>query len=406
MSELIQQNDNRATIRWKLLTGVSALALAVSSANMARAEDTDHPLIWIELGGEIDMMQGLSRPFTAPFMSVTPQSKPGITPAEPDVYAGSIFLDNQKPPKFDFGFDGSISFQPQDSDWIFDAAIRYGRAHTSEHKHQQGAAAYAPKYNFLVGTTDAFPLLAAPLADVKTRDDEKHMILDFSAGKDLGMGMFGPNSESTISAGVRFAQFVDKTDTSISARPGIGYIVRPHSFFGFPKVTFYQYSLTGHADRSFKGVGPSLSWKASAPIAGNAEDGELSLDWGINGALLFGRQKARVDHKTKDSHLTQAYCSHPYTSGGINYCGYPGYTSRYQAAYPTRERHQRRSHSVMVPNLGGFAALTAQFRDAKVSIGYRYDTFLSAMDTGIDTRKTSNLTFNGPYVSISVGLGD
>ena len=53
MSELIQKNDNRATIRWKLLTGASALALTayVSSAGMAKAEDTDRPPIWIELGG-------------------------------------------------------------------------------------------------------------------------------------------------------------------------------------------------------------------------------------------------------------------------------------------------------------------------------------------------------------------
>ena len=41
MSELIKNNDNRATIRWKLLTGASALALTayVSSAAVAKAED-------------------------------------------------------------------------------------------------------------------------------------------------------------------------------------------------------------------------------------------------------------------------------------------------------------------------------------------------------------------------------
>ena len=41
MSELIQKHDNRATIRWKLLTGASALALTayVSSTAMAGAED-------------------------------------------------------------------------------------------------------------------------------------------------------------------------------------------------------------------------------------------------------------------------------------------------------------------------------------------------------------------------------
>jgi hypothetical protein len=31
---------------------------------------------------------------------------------------------------------------------------------------------------------------------------------------------------------------------------------------------------------------------------------------------------------------------------------------------------------------------------------------MNAFDRGIDTHKTSNLTFNGPYASISIGLGD
>ena len=57
-------------------------------------------------------------------------------------------------------------------------------------------------------------------------------------------------------------------------------------------------------------------------------------------------------------------------------------------------------------NFGGFAGLSWKSDHAKVSIGYRYDTFLNAMDTGIDAAKKSNLTFNGPYASISVGLGD
>ncbi len=60
--------------------------------------------------------------------------------------------------------------------------------------------------------------------------------------------------------------------------------------------------LSGHAERSFKGVGPSLSWEGSAALAGNKEDGELALDWGMNGALLFGRQQAKTDHMTSAYH--------------------------------------------------------------------------------------------------------
>ena len=60
MSELINARDNRATIRWKLLTSASALALTayVSCGSVARAEDTDRPTIWIELGGQMESVTG------------------------------------------------------------------------------------------------------------------------------------------------------------------------------------------------------------------------------------------------------------------------------------------------------------------------------------------------------------
>ena len=49
MSELIQKTDGRGEIRWKLLAGVSALALAahMASTTQARAEDADRPTVWI-----------------------------------------------------------------------------------------------------------------------------------------------------------------------------------------------------------------------------------------------------------------------------------------------------------------------------------------------------------------------
>lgn len=37
---------------------------------------------------------------------------------------------------------------------------------------------------------------------------EKHMILDFTLGKDIGIGLFGTSGTNTIAAGVRSVQFV------------------------------------------------------------------------------------------------------------------------------------------------------------------------------------------------------
>ena len=77
------------------------------------------------------------------------------------------------------------------------------------------------------------------------------------------------------------------------------------------------------------------------------------------------------------------------------------YAKTYDNPHPVN-----RSRSVTVPKLGGYAGLSWQTDHAKVSLGYRYDAFLDAMDMGIDARKTSDMTFQGPYASISFGLGD
>ena len=64
-----------------------------------------------------------------------------------------------------------------------------------------------------------------------------------------------------------------------------------------------------------------------------------------------------------------------------------------------------RSRFVTVPNLGGFAGASFRFSGAKVSLGYRADFFFGAMDGGIDTRKSEDIGFYGPFATISVGLG-
>ena len=58
------------------------------------------------------------------------------------------------------------------------------------------------------------------------------------------------------------------------------------------------------------------------------------------------------------------------------------------------------------PMSAALLGLSWRVQDFKVSMGYRADFFFGAMDTGIDAAKKSNTTFNGPYASISVGLGN
>ena len=381
MSELIQSHDNRATIRWKLLTGASALALIgyVSATAAVRAEDSDRPSLWIELGGHMEMAQGLSSPFTAPFTLLTPT---------PDPYRGESPTSAQRAPRYSLGLDGEISFRPEDSDWSFSAGIRYGRSHANRHVHAQTTI---PQTTKSVCITPQYCLsyhnfhLFNKVADTKALHSERHAVLDFQASKDIGLGLLGRDGASSISAGVRIAQFTEKMAVDIYARPDVG-IAFPTYYHVIARDSFNQYFLHAHAARSFKGIGPSLSWSASTALAGNAQDGEIMLDWGVDPAILFGRQKARTAHTTSGYH-------------------FEGISTR-PPLYPARYNHSTRARSVAVPNLGGSLGVSVKYPNAKISIGYRYDTFLSAMDTGIDTAKKSNLTFNGPYASISIGIGN
>lgn len=378
MSELINTNDNRTTIRWKLLTGASALALTASLASVAKADEADHPQVWIEMGGQLDHLGGQPSPFMPAFFSL----------ASPAVLQPMV--DSQQPSLWAFGGEGKITLTPEGSDWIFSAGMRYGRSNNTHHEHHQSPFVSVEKYllPFIQPTTK--PLFRAVFSDAAASSRETHAVLDFMAGKDVGLGMFGGKGSSIVSAGVRFAQFTSKANTSLYARPVLETNIRTPIPGKYRAAhPFYQtYTAVLHTERNTHAVGPSLSWEASLPIAGNGADSELTFDWGINGAVLFGRRNANIHHQT--------------TSGYY----YLYFGSNYRASKTTLTVHRKESHTAVIPNVGGFAGLSLKFPNAKVSIGYRADVFLNAMDTGYDAVKKSNLSFNGPYASISIGLGD
>jgi hypothetical protein len=136
-----------------------------------------------------------------------------------------------------------------------------------------------------------------------------------------------------------------------------------------------------------------LSWSGSSPLAGNADTAELAFDWGVNGAVLFGRQKSRTSHETIGN------------DGYITFNVGAGQQPRRVVQYHRNPPPITRSRSVAVPNLGGFAGMSLKFPNAKVSLGYRADFFFGAMDAGIDARHTGDMAFHGPFAKVSVGLG-
>jgi hypothetical protein len=356
MNELIQKTDNRATIRWKLLTSASALALAayVSSAEIAMAEDAGHPQIWIELDSQFARQQASDETFLPPFLLSSQfdgASQVGRIP-------GSMWDNGAK-----------ISFQPSGSDWILSAAIRYGKVSRHSSQHQLTAQSSA-KYNF-----NAYQ-------NFNALNQESHTIVDFQVGRDVGLGKFGSGGSSVLSTGLRFAQFKSRSNFSVQSQP-------TNSVF-----TYYRFYASFDAQRKFEGVGPSLSWDASATIAGNTDDSRISLDWGVNGALLFGRQSTQSHHQSSKFDLPY----HAYISSHVVF--HP-HELIYRHSEPSA-----RSRNVTVPDLGGFAGVSWRSANAKVSFGYRADMFFGAIDGGIDARKSENRGFYGPFASISVGVGD
>jgi hypothetical protein len=155
--------------------------------------------------------------------------------------------------------------------------------------------------------------------------------------------------------------------------------------------TKYKIFTPGHGSAavmdgadSLRALGPSLSIKNTTGLLGTVDDGQLALDWGVNAAVLFGRQKANINH-----HSTVLIKNGDYTGAVIPY------------PHVTRSR----SRMVTIPNIGGFAGLSYRFTNAKISAGYRADFFFGAKDGGLDIRRTTDVGFHGPYATISIGLG-
>jgi hypothetical protein len=379
MSELNRVQNGQMDFRRRLLTTASALALLAMARGVdpayAADQDADRPLMWIDLGGQLSRLDDGQEAFSAAFPN---------SPSRPSVFSPSQKF--ERPPLYSLDEYGKFSFQPEASDWVVSAAVLYGRSSSSMHVHQQTH----PTTPVITVNASAirFPPIAEKFADTLSQNDERHLIADFQVGKDVGLGMFGGrDGSSTIGLGIRFAQFNTKSNIALKSDPDWHRSSKYFAGYNFPKYQIYHSNAASAvADRSFHGIGPALSWNASAPLAGNANGAQIALDWGVNAAFLFGRQKVVLRH-----HVTGEYKA-------------KGYSYRHVTYQPTPV-NVTRVRTVTVPNFGGFAGLSFRYADAKLSFGYRADLFFHAMDGGIDTRRSENRGFYGPFASVSVGIG-
>ena len=399
-------NKMNAHIRWKLLASASAAVLIATACDSTVAfagdDESGQPQVWLELGAQLERASGGDGAFSPAFYSRI--QSPIDSPAK---------IVDELP--WSLGPEGKISFRPEGSDWVFSGGIRYGRAKSHRSTHQVSHPPqktdvekyilqhyYSPGgnyYYFKFKCCQTNKVTPDPnYADVQSLHQESHLVLDFQAGKDVGLGLFGSHSTSTVSAGVRFAQFKTRSDIAVKARTDLqlynDFAHPPLSYYATPSQHKYllvtghrEFSLTAASERSFKGFGPSLSWEASTTIAGNPETSQLTFDWGVNAALLFGKQKSKTHHQSSGSYQKGKYSS-------------------VVSSYNHPLKHSTRSRNVTVPNVGGMAGFSIKFPIAKVSVGYRADIFFNAMDSGWDAAKKQNRSFMGPFATISIGLGN
>jgi hypothetical protein len=384
MSELTHSNAKTGDLRWQLLTTASALALLTSviGHSVHAAEDADRPTVWVELGGQLERIDRGQEIF-APGFVVAHETAPYNTVSP---------LTAQKLPRYGFGGEGKITFAPAGSDWTMSAAIRFGRSNGKKALHQQTTTAFrqkTSKYDDPIWGHHAFAyrnVTRFNRADAENR--ESHGVLDFMAGKDVGLGLMGHTGASSFGFGVRIAQFQSKSNIGFKSFPDPHYSTQ--AFLNDPGAHHPSYFASMTSERNFRGIGPAIAWDGVTSIAGHADSTRLDFDWGANAALLFGRTKAHGAYSTSSRYFHGSPFALPPPATEHNTV--PGAFNR--------------SKSVIVPNVGGFAGLTLQRANAKVSFGYRADFFFGALDGGIDSRAKENIVFHGPFAKVSVGLGN
>jgi len=304
----------------------------------------------------------------------------------------------EKPPSAGFDWEGKLVFQPDGSDWFLMAGIRYGRAGRNEFTHQSQYAGtktnfkvgpiYRPCSTFKASSPGQYQVCLhgglRKFIDAHASQSEQHSMMDYEAGKIVGIGLFGRGGTGKIGGGIRIAQFDSRANEDINSDP------QYHFIPDYKNKYHNVYESRGQEERSFHGMGPEATWDAEQPVWGSPDEGQVTIDWGVNAAVLFGRQKV-------DAHHFSSYC-HAIGSGSLKSChtGLPGHT---------QTKTISRTRRVTVPNLGGYIGASMRYQNAKISFGYRADQFFNAMDGGQDVAKSYDRAFYGPYMNVTIGLG-
>ncbi len=345
----------------------------------------------IEIGGQIQKQD-------APYAPVIPNFADNFSPG---LQQGESF---NGPLDWGDGREVRLILRPGGSPWTMSAGVRYGRANTDTtrtHKEEldEGSCAFLPGSFFASYCDPATPspyleasgidALKYPTlwSDAAVRSRESHTLVDFTVGRDVGLGA-GQGLSSTLSAGLRFARFNSTTDANMSGIPDWylpeGFFYAAYGLY-VPHTTRYDAAL--HADRTFEGTGPTVSWAAALPVLGGENQGVLAIDWNVGGGVLFGTQEAALT-----GHEQSGYFSGQF--GTI-----------LSFMFDRSDVDVGRSRSATVPFADVSLGLTYEIQRIKLSAGYRWEQYFDVLDVGQDEAKKADRTIDGPYFKLSVGFG-
>ncbi len=379
------------------------------------------PTFWIGLGGQMEQM-GTPNEAIFPFNAVFPKAIDPRTPQTKDL-------------DWSFSPDFKLTYQPSDSPWKFMANVRYGRigSRTGRLRQEQTAGDQScedptehfytavlpnqdvgwlgklrcdPNYGPVTKTLtlyNGFELtrtfdnkynasyLKTPVDRLSSSTDrkEEHLIMDFTMGKDVGIGILG-SGESSLSAGLRYAEF--ESDTSGDMR-GIPDMNIPDGWAKYD-TTFHQYADTFEAHRTFKGAGPAISWDASEPLLNVENAGKVTVDWTVTGGVLFGHRKAAVKATQGSSYFDGVY---PNRSQYV--------LKSLPAPTQTPITVAPRDKFAEVPVVDLSLGLSYKVKGVELSGGYRWERYFGVIDGGFQKSKAEDRSLYGPYLRVSIGFG-
>jgi hypothetical protein len=224
-------------------------------------------------------------------------------------------LQAQEPPVFSSGVEGKITFEPEDTSWVFSAALLYGRANgsksinhpTAEHRVFHNGTVfrtYGPPtpsgyrtHHFRCCRTYTNATTAPAFVNMQAHSRQSHAIIDFQAGRDVGVGLFGQGGSSVVSAGVRVAQFISKSGATIHAVPFVEFRKNVHQTVGYTVTGYYKlpmhhYAASVNAVRSFHGIGPAYILERFRASAGQSTGRRIQFRLGRKCSASFWTPKS------------------------------------------------------------------------------------------------------------------